>query len=161
MHIPIHRRTHVCTHNNFKRAHIISFPLVLFILFYYLFIYLFLIFQDRVSLYSPGCPGTHFVDQADLGLRNPPASASQVLGLKACATMPGICSRSLWGTYCLHFFHRITLVVTVISSVIEEDSNQPMLCYSLVLLCLTGIVVDWGRMLTVWRWVVSVLLLFI
>jgi hypothetical protein len=23
-------------------------------------------FQDRVSLYSPGCPGTHSVDQADL-----------------------------------------------------------------------------------------------
>jgi hypothetical protein len=48
-----------------------------------------LVFQDRVSLYSPGCPGTHFVDQAGLELRNPPASASQVLGLKACATMPG------------------------------------------------------------------------
>jgi hypothetical protein len=44
------------------------------------------IFQDRVSLYSPGCPGTHFVDQAGLELRNLPASASQVLGLKACAT---------------------------------------------------------------------------
>jgi hypothetical protein len=27
-----------------------------------------------------------FVDQAGLELRNPPASASQVLGLKACAT---------------------------------------------------------------------------
>jgi hypothetical protein len=47
--------------------------------------------RDRVSLYSPGCPGTHFVDQAGLELRNPPASASasRVLGLKACATMPG------------------------------------------------------------------------
>jgi hypothetical protein len=42
--------------------------------------------RDRVSLYSPGCPGTHFVDQAGLKLRNPPASASQVLGLKMCAT---------------------------------------------------------------------------
>jgi hypothetical protein len=41
-----------------------------------------LVFQDRVSLYSPGCPGTHFVDQAGLKLRDPPASASQVLGLK-------------------------------------------------------------------------------
>jgi hypothetical protein len=40
-------------------------------------------FRDRVSLCSPGCPGTHFVDQAGLELRNPPASASQVLGLKA------------------------------------------------------------------------------
>jgi hypothetical protein len=47
---------------------------------------LFVCFRDRVSLYSPGCPGTHFVDQAGLELRNLPASASQVLGLKACAT---------------------------------------------------------------------------
>jgi hypothetical protein len=30
------------------------------------------------------CPGTHFVDQAGLELRSPPASASGVLGLKAC-----------------------------------------------------------------------------
>jgi hypothetical protein len=41
-------------------------------------------------LCSPGCPGTHFVDQAGLELRNPPASASQVLGLKACATTPSL-----------------------------------------------------------------------
>jgi hypothetical protein len=45
-----------------------------------------LIFRDRISLCSPGCPGTHSVDQAGLELRNPPASAFQVLGLKACAT---------------------------------------------------------------------------
>jgi hypothetical protein len=45
-----------------------------------------LVFRDRVSLCSSGCPGTHSVDQAGLELRNPPASASQVLGLKACAT---------------------------------------------------------------------------
>jgi hypothetical protein len=49
-------------------------------------IYKIFVFGDRVSLYSPGCPGTHSVDQAGLKLRNPPASASQVLGLKACAT---------------------------------------------------------------------------
>jgi hypothetical protein len=47
-----------------------------------------MVFRDRVSLCSPGCPGTHFVDQAGLKLRNPPASTSLVLGLKACATMP-------------------------------------------------------------------------
>jgi hypothetical protein len=41
-----------------------------------------LFFRDRVSLCSPGCPGTHFVDQAGLELRNLPASASRVLGLK-------------------------------------------------------------------------------
>ena len=39
-------------------------------------------------LYSPGCPGTHSVDQAGLELRNLPASASRVLGLKACTTTP-------------------------------------------------------------------------
>jgi hypothetical protein len=55
-----------------------------------LFVCLFLfLFRDRISLYSPGCPGTHSVDQAGLKLRNPPVSASQVLGLKACATTPG------------------------------------------------------------------------
>ena len=32
------------------------------------------------------CPGTLSVDQAGLELRNLPASASQVLGLKVCAT---------------------------------------------------------------------------
>jgi hypothetical protein len=47
---------------------------------------LFVVFQDKVSLCSPGCPGTHFVDQAGLELRNLPASASQVLGLKVCGT---------------------------------------------------------------------------
>ena len=46
-------------------------------------------FQTRVSLYSLGCPGTHFVDQAGLELRNPPASAPQVLGLQACTAKPG------------------------------------------------------------------------
>jgi hypothetical protein len=48
--------------------------------------FFFLVFQDRVSLCSPSCPGTHSVEQAGLELRNPPASASQVLGLKACTT---------------------------------------------------------------------------
>jgi hypothetical protein len=46
-------------------------------------------FRDRVSLCRLGCPGAHSVVQAGLELRDPPASASQVLGLKACATMPG------------------------------------------------------------------------
>jgi hypothetical protein len=54
------------------------------------FVFCFLFFWDRVSLYSSGCPGTHFVDQAGLELRNLPASASRVLRLYACATMPDI-----------------------------------------------------------------------
>jgi hypothetical protein len=32
-------------------------------------------FQDRVSLCSPGCPGTHSVDQAGLKLKDLTASA--------------------------------------------------------------------------------------
>jgi hypothetical protein len=48
---------------------------------FFFFFSLFLFFErDRVSLYSPGCPGTHFVDQAGLELRDLPASASRVLG---------------------------------------------------------------------------------
>jgi hypothetical protein len=43
---------------------------------FWVFFFFFLVFRDRVSLYSPGCPETHFVDQAGLELRNPPASAS-------------------------------------------------------------------------------------
>ena len=52
--------------------------------------------RDRVSLYNPGCPGTNFVDQAGLELRNPPDSASRVLGLKV------ICSFKL--SECVHVF---------------------------------------------------------
>jgi hypothetical protein len=52
--------------------------------------FLFFVFRDRDSLYSSGCPGTHFVDQAGLKLRNLPASASRVLRLKACATTPSV-----------------------------------------------------------------------
>jgi hypothetical protein len=59
---------------------------ILFGSFCFCFVFFCFDFQDRVSLYSPACPGTHFVDQAGLELRNPPASASQVLGLKACVT---------------------------------------------------------------------------
>jgi hypothetical protein len=59
-------------------------------------------FLDRVSLYSPGCPGTHFVDQAGLELRNPPASASQVLGsLLPSAGIKGVCHHA-WRS----FLHR-------------------------------------------------------
>jgi hypothetical protein len=43
-------------------------------IFFCLFVLFF--FRDRVSLCSPGCPGTHFVDQVGLELKNPPASAS-------------------------------------------------------------------------------------
>jgi hypothetical protein len=58
----------------------------LLLLFFWFLVFWF--FWDRVSLYSPGCPGTHFVNQAGLELRNPPSSASGVLVLKVCTTTP-------------------------------------------------------------------------
>ena len=50
------------------------------------FFFFFRFFRDRVSLYSPGCPGTHSEDQAGLELRNHPSSVSHVLGLKMYTT---------------------------------------------------------------------------
>jgi hypothetical protein len=83
--------------------------------------YLLLVFfRDRVSLYNPGCPGTHFVDQAGLELRNPPASASGVLRLKACATTPG----SLLASFFSFFFFFVF-------------SETGFLCVALALLELT------------------------
>ena len=47
------------------------FFLFLFLFLFFLFLFLFFVFfWDRVSLYSSGCPGPHFVDQAGLELRN-------------------------------------------------------------------------------------------
>jgi hypothetical protein len=57
-----------------------------------LFCFVLFFFRDMVSLCNPGCPGTHAVDQAELELRNPPASASEVLGLKASATTAQLCT---------------------------------------------------------------------
>ena len=47
-----------------------------FFVFCFLFVCLFFgFFRDRVSLCSPGCPGTHFEDQAGLELRDASVSA--------------------------------------------------------------------------------------
>jgi hypothetical protein len=62
----------------------LSFVCLFFVLFYF-------VFSDRVSLCSPAFPGTHSEDQAGLELRNLPASASQLLGLKMCATTAWLC----------------------------------------------------------------------
>jgi hypothetical protein len=66
----------------------LSLSLSLSLSFFLSFFLFLLFFLDRVSLCSPGCPETHFVDQAVLKLRNPPASASRMLGLKACIITP-------------------------------------------------------------------------
>jgi hypothetical protein len=53
-------------------------------------LFCFLIFRDRVSLCSSGCPETHSTDQADLKLRGPLDSASRVLGLKEATTISSL-----------------------------------------------------------------------
>jgi hypothetical protein len=55
-----------------------------FVLFYFVLFFVVVVFWQKVSLDSPGCPVNHSVDHAGLELRNSPASASQVLGLKEC-----------------------------------------------------------------------------
>jgi hypothetical protein len=74
-------------------------------------------------LYSLGCPGTHFVDQAGLELRNPPASASRVLGLKACATTPG----------CLYYFlidYEFSCFVALVEEVYfaQRERDEAIMC---------------------------------
>jgi hypothetical protein len=74
---------------------LVLFGLVWFgFLFVCLFDRLIFFFQDGVSLCSPGCPGTHSVDQASFKFSNPPTSASQrIKGM-----------RHHWPSLTLHLF---------------------------------------------------------
>jgi hypothetical protein len=66
------------------------------------------VLETRFLCCSPGCPGTHSVDQAGLELRNPPASAFRVLGLKESGISElgsgGTCLTRVMGTMypCVH-----------------------------------------------------------
>jgi hypothetical protein len=89
--------------------------------FYFTFVCLFvLVFRDRVSLCSPGCPGTHFVDQVGLERKNLPASASPVLGLKECATMPSLL---FYFYFLFYFFYVVSLVW---NTLIWSDLQKPI-----------------------------------
>ena len=74
-------------------------------------------FQDRVSLYCPGSPGTHSLDQTGLKLRNAPASASQVLGLKMCVI-------TAW-LYCLFFKFKLIFILFYFLHSIFNSSPPP------------------------------------
>jgi hypothetical protein len=67
-------------------AHALATLLLLLLLLLVVVVVVVVVLWDRVSLSSLGCPGTHSVDKAGFELRNPPAFASQMLGLKVCAT---------------------------------------------------------------------------
>jgi hypothetical protein len=49
-----------------QTSHVLCHMKILVSILFFSFVCLFVCFRDRVSLYSPGCPGTHSVDQADL-----------------------------------------------------------------------------------------------
>jgi hypothetical protein len=85
--------------------------------FMYLYIYLFIYlgFWDRVSLCSPCYLRTHSMYQAGLKLKNPPASASQMLGLKACATTVQL-------VYCLLTFIKKHIILDKSYSQVPEYS---------------------------------------
>jgi hypothetical protein len=55
-----------------------SFPLP-----YKFLMQIYFVSQGKVSLCSPGCPGSPSVDQAGLKFKDLSASVSQLLGLKA------------------------------------------------------------------------------
>jgi hypothetical protein len=85
----------------------------------------FVFFRDRVSLYRPGCPGTHSVDQAGLELRNLPTSASRVLGLKACSTKPGFNKAYDWSFICVQEGHQLLLPENSLIKIVVVVSLAP------------------------------------
>jgi hypothetical protein len=76
--------------------------------YYHYYLLLFCFFRDRVSLCSSGCPGTHFVDQAGLELRNPPASAPP--SPPPSAGIKGVCHHRL---ACINYIKSFNILVCV------------------------------------------------
>jgi hypothetical protein len=74
----------------------VLFCFVLFCFVLFCFVLFCFVSETSFSCLSPGCPETHSVDQAGLKLRNPPASASQVLGLKVPLLPHCPCNRTIY-----------------------------------------------------------------
>jgi hypothetical protein len=88
--------------------------------------FFFSVFGDRVSLCSPGCPGTHSVGQAGLELRNLPASASQVLGLKAWAIMAGSVYYSFFFNLFIYFYYVFSSITFPMLSQKSPTPSPPL-----------------------------------
>jgi hypothetical protein len=75
----------------------------------FFFFFFFLVFRDRVSLCSPGCPRIHSVDQAGHKLRNPPDSlpSAGIKGVHHHASLNGFLF-----LYYFFIFIKIKLMVT-------------------------------------------------
>ncbi|GAB1295116.1 Protein broad-minded [Apodemus speciosus] len=89
--------------------------------------------RNRVSLYSPGCPRTHSVDQAGLELRNSLASASQVLGLKACTATGGLSICLQWITQCFwNYLDWIEICHYIATCVVLGPDYQVYVCIAIL-----------------------------
>lgn len=73
--------------SKFRSLVLLLFDWLGFLLVCLFVVFCFVLFWDRILFCSPGCPGTHYVVQDDLELRNLLASVSPMLELKASATM--------------------------------------------------------------------------
>jgi hypothetical protein len=94
----------------------------------FFFFFFFLVFRDRVSLCSPSCPGTHFVDQAGLELRNLPASAYRVLGLKVCMTT-SVSTLSLYiNVWLLHKIYLLSYSHDINTNKVTKTSKLNYMC---------------------------------
>ena len=105
----------------------LSFSLSLFLSFFLSFFPSFFFF-DRVSLYSLDCPGNYFVvcRPGWPQLRNPPASASQVLGLKACASTARQGGIFLSAVFFIHF----DAFGSCFEKLGSRDPSQGIICIS-------------------------------
>jgi hypothetical protein len=105
-----------------------------FVLFcFVLFCFVLFCFETGFSLCSPSCPGTHSVDQAGLKLRNLPASASQVLGLKARATTSRayeilLLKIHIYGEM-TQWLRALTTLPEVLSSIPSKGTRCPLLVF--------------------------------
>ena len=75
--------------------------------FYFVLFCFCFVFRDRVPLCSPGCPGTHFVEQAGLKLRNPPGAGEMAQWVRApdCSSEgPEFKSQQPHGKVCISHF---------------------------------------------------------
>ena len=80
----------------------------------------FLFFWDKVSLCSPGCPRTYFVDQAGLELRDLTASASWVLGVCHHRPAPSLGCCFL---FCLFETRSLVLQRRLLASKLQESPH--------------------------------------
>jgi hypothetical protein len=92
---------------------------------------------DKVSLCSPRCPRTHPIDQAGLELRDLPAFASQVLGLKAMLTsldrhrFPFLLARTMCYSYIIINDRYLPFIKTKVPSRTKFPLAPPS-CWSLL-----------------------------